>query len=247
MSQGMGIDVGGTGIKGAVVDLGTGDLATKRVKLPTPQPATPEAVAQVVAEVVHNCGWEGPVGCGLPGVVRSSVVSVAPHLDESWLGINSIDLLSETLGLPVITLNDADAAGFAEMSFGAGQGCGGTVLLLTFGTGIGSALFIDGVLLPNTELGHLEMWGGDAEDRVSAKARLAAGLSWSDWAELISEYLGKLEDLISPDLIIVGGGVSRRHEVFVPLLRARADIAPAQLQNNAGIVGAALAASRKFG
>ena len=243
----MGVDVGGSGIKGAVVDLTTGDLATERVKLATPQPATPEAVADAVADVVQACDWEGPVGCTLPGVVRSGVVSWAPHLDESWLGANGTDVLTARLGMPVVCLNDADAAGIAEMRFGAGKGRLGTVLLITLGTGIGSALFIDGVLVPNTELGHLEMWGASAEIRASADARNTAGLSWEEWAALLTEYFDTLDLLLAPDLIVVGGGVSRKHDRFLPLVRSRVEIIPARLRNNAGLVGAALAASSDLG
>ena len=243
MRRGMGVDVGGSGVKGAVVDLTTGDLTSERIKVATPQPATPEAVASAVAEIVGACDWEGPVGCTLPGVVRSGVVSFLPHLDQSWIGLNGTHVLTARLGTPVVTLNDADAAGIAEMQFGAGRGRTGTVLLITLGTGIGSALFYDGTLVPNTELGHLEIWGAGAENRASAEARKTAGLSWEEWAGLLTEYFDALDLLLALDLIIVGGGVSQKHEKFLPLLKTRVEVTPALLRNNAGLVGAALAAS----
>ncbi len=240
MSKGMGVDVGGSAIKGAVIDLETGALVTKRFKHSTPQPATPDAVIDRVADIVRSCEWQGPVGCGLPGVIRSGLVDSAPHLDQSWLGVNAVDLLAAALGMPVVTLNDAAAAGIAEMRFGAGKGRMGTVLLLTLGTGIGSALFVDGTLIPNTELGHVEMWGGRAEERASATARKTAGLSWGEWAALLTEYFNALDNLLAPDLIIVGGGVSRSHQKFLPLVRTRTEVVPARLCNNAGLIGAAL-------
>ncbi|MFJ9338033.1 polyphosphate--glucose phosphotransferase [Streptomyces sp. NPDC101733] len=244
----MGVDIGGSGIKGAPVDLERGELAQERHKVLTPHPATPEGVAACVAEVVGAFDWKGPVGVTFPGVVTDGVTRSAANVDKSWVGTDAATLLSRKLGgLPVTVLNDADAAGVAEMTHGAGRGIDGTVILLTLGTGIGSALFRDGLLVPNTELGHLELKGHDAETRASVKAKEDGDLSWEHWAHRLDKYLAHVEMLFSPDLFILGGGVSRKPEKFVPLLEGiRAKIVPAELQNNAGIVGAAMAA-RKHG
>lgn len=242
----MGVDIGGSGIKGAPVDLDRGDLAQERHKVLTPQPATPQGVAGCVAEVVRAFSWTGPVGVTFPGVVTGGVTRSAANVDEGWIGVDAADLLSRELGgLPVTVLNDADAAGVAEMTYGAGRGRGGTVILLTLGTGIGSALFTDGRLVPNTELGHLELKGHDAEKRASVKAKEDGELSWEHWAHRLQKYLEHVEMLFSPDLFILGGGVSRKPEKFLPLIEGiRAEILPAKLQNNAGIVGAAMAAKQ---
>lgn len=240
-----GVDIGGSGIKGAPVDLERGALAEERHKVLTPQPATPDGVAGCVVEVVDHFGWTGPVGVTFPGVVTGSTVRTAANVDKSWIDVDAGTLLSERLGgLPVTVLNDADAAGVAEMTFGAGRGRKGTVILLTLGTGIGSALFVDGRLVPNTELGHLELKGHDAEKRASTKAREDEDLSWEHWAKRrLTKYLAHVEMLFSPELFIIGGGVSRKPEKFLPLIEGiRAEIVPAELQNNAGIVGAAMAA-----
>ncbi|MFC9703528.1 polyphosphate--glucose phosphotransferase [Streptomyces sp. NPDC056943] len=240
-----GVDIGGSGIKGAPVDLERGALAEERHKVLTPQPATPDGVAGCVAEVVGNFGWTGPVGVTFPGVVTGSTIRTAANVDKSWIGVDAGTLLSERLGgLPVTVLNDADAAGVAEMTFGAGRGRKGTVILLTLGTGIGSALFVDGRLVPNTELGHLELKGHDAETRASTKAKEDEDLSWEHWAKRrLTKYLAHVEMLFSPELFIIGGGVSRKADKFLPLIEGiRAEIVPAELQNNAGIVGAAMAA-----
>lgn len=240
----MGVDIGGTGIKGAPVDLDRGDLARERHKVLTPQPATPDGVAGCVAEVVRAFSWEGPVGVTFPGVVTGGIIRSAANMDRSWVGADAAALLSRELGGPPVTvLNDADAAGVAEMTYGAGRGRGGTVILLTLGTGIGSAVFTDGRLVPNTELGHLELKGHDAETRASVKAKEDEGLTWERWAHRVQKYLAHVEMLFSPDLFIIGGGVSRKPEKFLPLIEGiRAEILPAELQNNAGIVGAAMAA-----
>ncbi|MFD3719714.1 polyphosphate--glucose phosphotransferase [Streptomyces sp. NPDC058674] len=240
----MGVDIGGSGIKGAPVDLDRGDLAQERHKVLTPQPATPDEVAGCVAEVVRAFSWTGPVGVTFPGVVTGGVTRSAANVDRSWIGLDAAALLSRELGgLPVTVLNDADAAGVAEMTYGAGRGRGGTVILLTLGTGIGSALFTDGRLVPNSELGHLELKGHDAEKRASVKAKEDGDLSWEHWAHRLQKYLEHVEMLFSPDLFILGGGVSRKPEKFLPLIEGiRAEIVPAKLQNNAGIVGAAMAA-----
>ncbi|MFF3453392.1 polyphosphate--glucose phosphotransferase [Streptomyces sp. NPDC002730] len=240
-----GVDIGGSGIKGAPVDLERGDLAQERHKVLTPHPSTPAAVAEGVAEVVANFGWSGPVGITFPGVVTSGVTRTAANVDKGWVDVDASKLLGERLGgLPVTILNDADAAGVAEMTFGAGRGRKGTVILLTFGTGIGSAVFIDGRLVPNTELGHLELHGHDAEKHASTKVKEDEGLSWQRWAHRVQKYLAHVEMLFSPELYIIGGGVSRKADKFVPLIEGiRAEIVPAELQNNAGIVGAAMAAA----
>lgn len=239
-----GVDIGGTGIKGAPVDLERGDLAQERHKVLTPHPATPEGVAGCVGEVVRNFDWDGPLGVTFPGVVTSGVIRSAANMDKSWIGVDAATLISDELGgLPVTVLNDADAAGVAEMTYGAGRGRDGTVLLLTLGTGIGSALFTDGHLVANSELGHLELKGHDAETRASVKAKEDHDLTWERWAHRVQRYLQHVEMLFSPDLFIIGGGVSRKPEKFLPLIEGvRAEIVPAKLQNNAGIVGAAMAA-----
>ncbi len=242
------MDIGGTGIKGAPVDLERGELADERYKVLTPHPATPDRVADCVKQVVDHFGWSGPVGATFPGVVTGGTTRTAANVDKGWIDTDAAALLSERLGgeaggSPVTLLNDADAAGLAEMRFGAGRGRGGTVIVLTFGTGIGSAVFTDGRLVPNTELGHLELRGHDAEKRASGKAREDEELSWQQWAHRVQKYLAHVEALFSPGLFVIGGGVSRKAEKFLPLIEGiRAEIVPAQLQNNAGIVGAAMAA-----
>lgn len=241
-----GVDIGGSGIKGAPVDLERGDLADERFKVLTPQPADPDAVADRVKEVVDHFGWTGPVGATFPGVVAGgTTIRTAANVDRNWIGVDARALLGERLGgLPVTVLNDADAAGVAEMRFGAGRDRRGTVALLTFGTGIGSALFVDGTLVPNTELGHLELGGHDAEKRASSKAKEDEDLSWERWARRVTKYLAHVEMLFSPELIIIGGGVSRKAHKFLPLIEGlEAEVVPAELQNNAGIVGAAMRAA----
>ncbi|MFF8670934.1 polyphosphate--glucose phosphotransferase [Streptomyces sp. NPDC015242] len=242
-----GVDIGGSGIKGAPVDLDMGDLAQERHKVLTPHPATPDGVADGVKQVVDHFGWTGPVGVTFPGVVTDgATIRTAANVDDSWIDTDARALLGERLGgLPVTVVNDADAAGVAEMHFGAGRGRRGTVILLTFGTGIGSALFVNGVLVPNTELGHLELDGHDAEKRASSKAREDHDLSWEHWAEhRVRKYLAHVEMLFSPELFIIGGGVSRKAHKFLPHIEGiKAEIVPAQLQNNAGIVGAAMRAA----
>ncbi|MFC4328196.1 polyphosphate--glucose phosphotransferase [Streptomyces andamanensis] len=240
-----GVDIGGSGIKGAPVDLDKGDLAQERHKVLTPRPATPDGVADGVREVVAHFGWTGPVGLTFPGVVTGgATVRTAANVDKSWIDTDARALFGDRLGgLPVTVVNDADAAGVAEMHFGAGQGRRGTVILLTFGTGIGSAVFVDGVLVPNTELGHLELDGHEAEKRASSKAKEDHDLSWEHWGHRVRAYLAHVEMLFSPELFIIGGGVSRKSHKFLPYLDGiRAEIVPARLQNNAGIVGAAMRA-----
>ncbi|MFF9582088.1 polyphosphate--glucose phosphotransferase [Streptomyces achromogenes] len=242
-----GVDIGGSGIKGAPVDLDRGDLAQERHKVLTPHPATPEAVADGVKQVVDHFGWTGPVGLTFPGVVTGgATVRTAANVDPSWIDTDARALFGDRLGgLPVTVVNDADAAGVAEMEFGAGRGRRGTVILLTFGTGIGSAVFVDGVLLPNTELGHLELNGHEAEKRASSKAKEDQDLSWERWARRVQRYLRHVEMLFSPELFVIGGGVSRKADKFLHLIEdVKAEIVPARLQNNAGIVGAAMRAGQ---
>jgi polyphosphate glucokinase len=240
----LGIDIGGTGIKAAPVDVVTGQLLGARNKIATPQPATPEAVTDVVRELAASFGWTGPAGATFPGVIIKGVVRTAANVDKSWVGTDAATLFGKAIGSEVAVLNDADAAGIAEMTFGAGKGERGTVLMLTFGTGIGSALFIAGQLVPNTEFGHIEIRGRDAEKRASEHAKELHSLSWPKWAERVDEYLQHVEALLSPDLIVVGGGISRESEKWVPQLDGvRARIAAASLHNDAGIVGAAMAAA----
>ncbi len=240
MGNGFGIDIGGTGIKGALVDLEAGTLAGERVRIPTPQPATVPAVLDTVAAVVEQAGWSGPVGCTFPGVVRRGVVGSAANVDDGWIGTDLATLLSGRLGHAATVLNDADAAGIAEMRFGAGRGVPGVVLIATLGTGIGSALFVDGHLVPNTELGHLEIDGYDAEKRAASSVKEKEQLSYKKWSKRLQRYFSQVERLLSPDLIIVGGGISKKSAKFLPLLELRADIVPAQLLNQSGIVGAAV-------
>ncbi|MEU3185208.1 polyphosphate--glucose phosphotransferase [Streptomyces sp. NPDC006923] len=239
-----GVDIGGSGIKGAPVDLERGDLVEPRHKVLTPHPATPESVADGVVEVVRHFGWSGPVGITFPGVVTGSVIRTAANVDKAWIGVDAGQVLGDRLNLRATVLNDADAAGVAEMAFGAGRGRKGTVFLLTFGTGIGSALFTDGKLVPNTELGHLELHGHDAEKHASTKVKEDEDLSWHHWAHRVQKYLAHVEMLFSPELFIIGGGVSRKADKFLPLIEGiKAEVVPAELQNNAGIVGAAMAAA----
>lgn len=238
----LGIDIGGSGIKGAPVDTTTGILLAERFRIPTPDPSAPHAVAEVVGEIVRHFDWHGPVGCTFPAIVKHGTVQSAANVDQRWIGTNGQELIEEVVNCPTILVNDADAAGIAEMEFGAGRGHEGVVIMLTFGTGIGSAIFNNRILLPNTELGHIEIRGKDAEVRASDRARQEKEWNWEEWAERVNEYLGRVEYLFSPDLFIIGGGVSKKHEKFLPLLHTQAQIVPAMLLNDAGIVGAAMAA-----
>jgi polyphosphate glucokinase len=240
----LGIDVGGTGIKGAPVEVRTGKLLHDRHRVLTPHPSTPDAVAETVAEVADAFDTTGPVGCTFPGVIRDGVARTAAHLGAEWIGTSVRDLLQERLGRPVTVVNDADAAGMAEMAFGAGRGRKGLVVMVTVGTGIGTALFHDGVMIPNTELGHLEVRGKDADTYASDATRDAKGLSWKRWAKRLDRYLEQLEKVLSPEVVIIGGGVSRHPERFLPSLRRSCEVVPAMLDNTAGIVGAALASAR---
>ncbi len=239
----IGIDIGGTGIKGAPVDVVGGALTADRKRLPTPQPATPEAVADVVAAVVATFPTTGTVGATFPAVIQGGVARTAANVDKSWIGEDVASRLSAAAGRPFVVLNDADAAGLAEVRFGAGVGRDGVVMMITLGTGIGSALFVDGTLVPNTELGHLQYRGKDAEARAAESVRERKGLSWKDWGKRVGGYLRYLEVLFSPDLFIIGGGVSKKSEKYFPYFETEADVVPAQLLNEAGIVGAAVAAA----
>ncbi|HEV3288074.1 MAG TPA: ROK family protein [Streptosporangiaceae bacterium] len=240
----LGIDIGGSGIKAAPVDVSAGTLTAERVKVATPRPALPEPIADAVAGLAAGFSWTGPAGITFPGVVIGGVIHTAANLDPAWLGLDAVAQFGGATGLPVTVLNDADAAGLAEMKFGAGRGEQGTVLVLTFGTGIGSALFTGGRLVPNTELGHIEIHGEDAEKRTSEHAREVHDLSWGKWAGRVDDYLQHLEALLSPDLFIIGGGISRQSDKFIPRLTGlRARVVPAALHNDAGIVGAAMAAA----
>jgi polyphosphate glucokinase len=244
--QGFGVDIGGSGIKGCPVDLEAGALVGERLRVETPQPATPEAVYAVVAGIVASFGWTGRVGVTYPGVMKRGVAHTAANMDHAWIGTDVDTDLTALVPGTVETLNDADAAGLAEMRYGAGRDQSGVVLMLTFGTGIGSALFYDGRLVPNTEFGHIQVDGEDGERRASAAAREREDLSYPAWAERVDRYLDVLEAGLWPDLVIVGGGVSKKAHKWVPLLTTRTPVVPAQLQNDAGIVGAALAAAERF-
>lgn len=239
----IGIDVGGSGIKAAVVDTTTGDLRTERIRVATPHPATPAAVVAAARDLIAPFPHDLPVGVGFPAPVIHGVTTTAAHVDLSWVGAPAAELFSQGLARPVDVLNDADAAGVAEARFGAAKGVAGVVVLLTLGTGIGSAVLHDGVLLPNTELGHLEVRGKDAEQRAAASVRERKGLSWEDWAGRLSEVITVIDRLFSPDLVLLGGGVSRKAERFVPLLEVRPPVRPAELENRAGVIGAAVVAA----
>jgi len=240
----LGIDIGGTGIKGAPVDLATGALTADRLRIETPTPSTPENCARVVKEVIDYFHYNGPLGVTFPAVVKHGVTLTAANVDPTWVEFDAAALLHDVSGLPVVMLNDGDAAGVAEVTYGAGKGTMGTVAMFTFGTGIGSALFSNGVLLPNTELGHLIIRGKDAERRASARAKEDKDMSWKVWSNYVNEFFVEIDRLFSPDLIIIGGGVSKKFDKFNKFLESDAKIVPAQLLNDAGIIGAAMEASK---
>jgi polyphosphate glucokinase len=237
----LGIDIGGTGIKGAPVNVESGELVGERFRIPTPHPARPNAVADVVEQIAAHFNYKGPAGVTFPAIVKKGVIHSASNVDSAWLQVDAAKLFYRHLGGPVTVVNDADAAGVAEMRFGSGRGLPGVVIMLTFGTGIGSAIFCDGVLLPNSEFGHLQLRGKDAESRCSERVREEKDMSFKKWASLVSEYLESLERLFSPELFIIGGGISKKAEKFLPFLTAKTDvlIQPAKMQNEAGIIGAA--------
>jgi polyphosphate glucokinase len=243
----LGIDIGGSGVKGAPVDTVRGELLTERLRVPTPQPADVTSVVEAVAEVAAGFDGYDRVGITFPGVVVDGVTRSAANVDKSWLDAPAAKLFAERLGRPVSVLNDADAAGVAEVAFGAGRDQRGLIMMLTFGTGIGSALFLDGTLIPNTEFGHLELDGVDAEDRAADRAREQEDLSWEQWAPRVQNYLRHVEMLLSPRLFIIGGGVSKKSDKFFPLIDIRTPMVPATLLNNAGIIGAAVTAEQAGG
>lgn len=241
--RGFGIDVGGSGVKGGIVDLDTGALIGERFKLLTPQPATPEAVAKTIADVAAHFDWQGPLGVTYPGVVADGIVRTAANVDKAWIGLNAREVISAALGgRPVTVLNDADAAGLAEEKFGAGRNNTGVIVLLTFGTGIGSAVIHNGVLLPNTEFGHLEVGGKEAEHRAASSVKERKEWTYERWTVEVTKVLVAIENAIWPDLFIAGGGISRKAAKWIPLLKNRVPVVAAELQNTAGIVGAAMAA-----
>src|SRR3954453_13795926 len=243
----LGIDIGGSGVKGAPVDTVRGELLAERYRVPTPQPSVVSSVIEAAADVASRFdGYDG-IGVTFPGVVVDGVTRTAANMDKTWLEAPAAQLFSERLGKPVSVLNDADAAGVAEVAFGAGHGRRGLTMMLTFGKGIGSALFLDGTLIPNTEFGHLELDGKDAELRASDRAREQEDMSWEKWASRVQEYLKHVEGLLSPRLFIIGGGVSKKADRFFPLIEIRTPMVPATLLNNAGIIGAAVTAEQAAG
>ncbi len=242
----LGVDIGGTGLKGAIVDVVSGELRSERVRLDTPKPSSPDHMAEKFVELVQKLHWSGPVGCGFPAIVRRGTALTASNIDKGWIGKNIEELFGSASGLPVMALNDADAAGYAEMSFGKGKGHQGTVLLITIGSGIGTALFVNGMEVPNTEFGHLFMHGMIAEHYVSNSARKKLDLSWDKWGKRFNEFLHHLERLLSPDLFILGGGISKDFEAYQKQLKVDTPVVPAKLLNNAGIVGAACFAHRRL-
>lgn len=245
-ARGFGVDIGGSGIKGSLVDIEAGVLAEERLRIPTPQPSTPDAVADAVAEIVEKFAWTGPFGVTLPCVIKDGTALTAANIDKGWIGTDAQALFAERLGRDrdeIVVLNDADAAGVAEMKAGAGVGHQGQVVVLTFGTGIGSAMFIDGKLVPSTEFGHIEVDGHDAESQAAASVKDDLELSYEEWAPRVTRYVQSLEKFLWPDLLIAGGGVSRKGHKWIPLLETRTPVVAAALRNDAGIVGAAMASA----
>ena len=241
----LGIDVGGSGIKGAVVDTQTGELVTERHRFPTPKPSKPKAVAKVFGKLIEHFEWGGPIGVGFPAPILNGYTKMAANVDDEWLNFPAEEFLSDQTGCAVTMINDADAAGLAEMRFGAGQGQQGMVVVITIGTGLGTVLFSNGVLVPNTEFGHIEVRGKDAEVRASDAARKRKHMSWKKWGKNFDEYLNTLEKLLWPDMFILGGGGSKKLHKFKKYLTVQAKVVPAEFLNEAGIVGAALAALEK--
>ena len=242
----LGIDIGGSGIKGAPVNIADGTLAAERQRVPTPSPSTPDAVAGVIRQIADNFGGtSGPIGITFPGVVKNGRILTAANVDPAWVNFDAATFFSAKLARPAVVINDADAAGIAEVRLGAGRGIAGTVVLLTLGTGIGSAVFLDGKLMPNTEFGHMEVRGKDAEERAAERVREEKDLGWQEWGERVGEVVARLAFLLSPDLVIIGGGVSRKADKFLPVVQGmvKVPVVPAQLQNQAGLVGAALVAA----
>jgi polyphosphate glucokinase len=238
----LGIDIGGSGIKGAIVNVDTGEMLTDRHRIPTPLPATPDAVTSTVAAIVKFYNWKGITGCGFPAVVKNEVALTAANIDKTWIGVNVSEMIRSKTACLTHVSNDVDAAGWAEINFGAAKDVGGVVLILALGTGIGSSVFVDGRQVPNTEFGHLLMRGDIAEKYAANSARERNNLSWKKWGKRLNEYLNYVESILYPDLVILGGGVSKYHKEFFPYLKVRAELAPAQLRNHAGIVGSACSA-----
>lgn len=241
----LGIDVGGTGIKGAPVNIETGELLKERHRIPTPQPATPEAIAKVIKELVDFFGWKGKIGLGFPAVIQRGIVLTASNIDNSWIGIPINKYLSEKTGCDVFAVNDADAAGVAELNFGVGNDKKGIVLLLTIGTGVGSVLFVDGKLIPNTELGHMVFRDKTVEKYISNSVRENKELTWEKYGKRFKKTLKYFEHLFYPDLIIIGGGISKKMDFLMPFIDIKTNVVPAQLMNEAGIIGAAVHAAEK--
>ncbi|GAB5491390.1 MAG: ROK family protein [Phototrophicaceae bacterium] len=239
----LGIDIGGSGIKGAIVDIEKGEFVGERHRIDTPQPAKPDPVAKVVAEIVKHFDYSGPIGITFPSIMQNGVALTAANVDDDFIGVNISELIQNETGLPTITLNDADAAGIAEVEFGAGKGHQGSVIVLTLGTGIGSAMFRRGILYPNSELGHIFIKKGiEAENFASGRIRDEQDLSWKKWGKRVNEVFQHIDFIFSPDLIIVGGGVSKKYEKYFPYIKIKADLVPAELRNDAGIIGAAMVA-----
>jgi polyphosphate glucokinase len=241
----LGVDVGGSGIKGAIVDTEKGELITERFRIPTPQPATPQAVIETIEEIINKFNWNGPVGCGFPAAVVNEIVRTATNIDDSWIGVNASEQIQKATGCPTHLVNDVDAAGYAEVEFGAGKGEKGTIFMAAFGTGIGTAVFTNHELVPNTELGHMKLNGMIAENYTANSVRENEELSWEVWGKRVNEYLKEVEFLFWPDLIIIGGGVSKEFDFFKEYLNLNTKVVPAATRNHAGIIGAALAA--KYG
>jgi len=240
----LGIDIGGSGIKGAPVNSRSGKMTAERKRIPTPNPATPEEITDTFAKIVKYFNWSGSIGCGFPAVVRNGIVGTASNIDKRWIGQNVCQLFTEAAGAETVVVNDADAAGVAEMALGAGRGNKGVVVIITVGTGLGTAVFSNGHLFPNTELGHILIDGIIAENFTSDAVRKKEDLSWKKWTKRFNVYLAEIERLLWPDLIIIGGGVSKKQEKFFKYLEKKTKVVPAKLLNEAGIIGAAMA--RKF-
>ncbi len=240
----LGIDIGGTGIKGAIVNVESGTLVTDRHKIATPQPATPESVIATVKELVDRLEWKGKIGCGFPAAVKHEIVKTASNIDDSWIGVNAATEIEKVTGCKAHVINDVDAAGQGEVAFGAGKDMIGTIMMVALGTGIGTAIFSEGQLLPNTELGHLKLHGKIAEHYAANSIREKEDLGWKEFGKRVNEYLQLVEFLFWPDMIIIGGGVSKKYENFSKHFDVECEVAPATLRNNAGIIGAALAAHR---
>jgi polyphosphate glucokinase len=243
----LGIDIGGSGIKGALVDTENGALLTDRVRIPTPQPAKPKLMINAIKTIASHFDYKGPIGVGYPGIVVNGVTRTAANVDDEWINYPAARHIALATHCEVIIRNDADAAGYAEMYHGAGRGVGGVVMIFTLGTGIGSVMFVNGEIVPNLELGHLYLRGQakDAEFYAAERVRDEEGLSWAEWGKRLNTYFQHIDFLFSPDLLIIGGGASKKHERFLPYIKVRAQVVPAQLRNEAGIIGAAMAAMPK--